>query len=414
MHYKSLRKYFFYLGLVLVVTWVSWQILIRYQETRRWCDTQKAGGVPYFWKSHVSILRTLMNPPSSHYVVQDDNGKNQIKYIEAHGFAQDSNISAMKHLELRVICWGDSTTYGLVPNAQSFPALLERRLNVMANAPLWEVINGGRGGESTYTSFLRNKYVGINFPADFHVVGWFAGNEPVEMQRTGVYCGPRLHFTNQTWDVLGEENELLAKISVAEVQPWLNKLLDFCETKAVELKEPRSTKKNFFLQGIGSSGVLSCRYALYGTTSLITAFYYLRYEKGDLSKHKKQIEQAVVRTLGLIRAFKQQTHNQLAYVLIPEAYEVDPSLLQQNAEFHQILDILELKESDLEITSFMRAWMKALLQHEGVIWIDPLEEMRRISKNRPLFRQQDFHPTKVGNKAIANAIAKVLQSKFRD
>jgi lysophospholipase L1-like esterase len=61
--------------------------------------------------------------------------------------------------EIKIVCFGDSVTQGTphVPEADTFPALLQRRLDFMQGDAGWrvEVINSGVGGENTAEGLAR-------------------------------------------------------------------------------------------------------------------------------------------------------------------------------------------------------------------------------------------------------------------
>ncbi len=61
--------------------------------------------------------------------------------------------------ELTIVCFGDSVTLGTphVPDDDTFPCLLERRLNYLLGdaGPRLEVVNSGAGGENTAEGLAR-------------------------------------------------------------------------------------------------------------------------------------------------------------------------------------------------------------------------------------------------------------------
>jgi hypothetical protein len=74
------------------------------------------------------------------------------------GFRED-NDTAIKKADhtVRILVTSDSHTDGVVNNAESFPNLLEDKLNAGSISPGFEVINGGVGYYTfqNYAGFLR-------------------------------------------------------------------------------------------------------------------------------------------------------------------------------------------------------------------------------------------------------------------
>ena len=95
-----------------------------------------------------------MNPPNGQFVVTTDSGGKAVKLTESHGFAEDEDVTIARTAGHRLFCVGDSVTYGLLPNSQSFPHILEAMLDPTRKA--WQVVNAGKAAESTYTALLRD------------------------------------------------------------------------------------------------------------------------------------------------------------------------------------------------------------------------------------------------------------------
>jgi lysophospholipase L1-like esterase len=74
---------------------------------------------------------------------------------------------------------GDSHTDGVVYNAESFPNVLEEKLNAGSSSPRFEVINGGVGYYTfqNYAGFLRRH---IDLQPDYFIVTVYLGNDFME------------------------------------------------------------------------------------------------------------------------------------------------------------------------------------------------------------------------------------------
>lgn len=396
-------------GLTTVVLAVSlWFVFIAAYKSRaeakRWRDTQRAGGIPRFWERQVHIDTTLMNPPDGRFAVTEDTGAKAVKLTESHGFAEDEDVNSAGSASHRLFCVGDSVTYGVLPNSQAFPDQLEVLLDPTRSA--WKVVNAGRGGESTYTALLRYRYVVSRYDFNGLVVGWFAGNEPVEMTREGVYTGPRVKKVAGGWSTLWEDDTPLQYITDADVAQFLPAIEEYFRARRRPWRDDGRDPMTFLKANSGDSGLLSRRYALYGGTSFVSAFYFLRYKPRQVEKLHGELQSFVARTLAVVRSFKGSLGDRLLYVVIPEAYEVDPEFVRSHPEFQGMLTALELNEECLSTAAYLRHWFMDLLHHEGVPYVDPVSEMKAASKTSAVFRAADLHPTMHGNMAIARAIVR--------
>lgn len=96
------------------------------------------------------------------------------------GFREDEDTEVTKpEHTVRVLVTGDSHTDGVVYNAESFPNLLEQKLNSTPGASEFEVINGGTGYYTfqNYAGFLR-KYLYLK--PDYFIVTVYTGNDFME------------------------------------------------------------------------------------------------------------------------------------------------------------------------------------------------------------------------------------------
>lgn len=96
------------------------------------------------------------------------------------GFREDDDTEvAEAERAVRVLVTGDSHTDGVVYNEESFPNLLEGKLNSTPGAAKFEVINGGAGYYTfqNYAGFLR-KYLYLK--PDYFIVTVYTGNDFME------------------------------------------------------------------------------------------------------------------------------------------------------------------------------------------------------------------------------------------
>ena len=96
------------------------------------------------------------------------------------GFREDHDTTVDKaDNRTRILVTGDSHTDGVVYNAESFPNVLEDKLNSGPSALKFEVINGGVGYYTfqNYTGFLRTH---LELKPDYFVVTVYLGNDFME------------------------------------------------------------------------------------------------------------------------------------------------------------------------------------------------------------------------------------------
>ena len=375
----------------------------RHVEAKRWREVQKRGGIPRFWESEAAITITLMNPPNSEHRVITDLGGKATKRIERYGFAEDVDVELVSDRKVPALfCLGDSVTFGVLPNPQSYPKLLE---GLLLGAGLkWQVVNAGRSGESTYTGLLRLKYRVQEFLPDVIAVGWYAGNEPVEMMREGVYTGPRVKKTSQGWLTLWETGDDLQFVADSDVDRWTRPLLDYIKPRRRSIGANDRQAMAYVTEGSQGAGTLSQRYALYGSTSFISAFRFLRYQDRHADRLEDNLHKFVVRTLAVLRAFRDRAGSSVVYLVLPEAYEVVPDFVTGHPDYEGLRSVLDLDEDDLNIAAFLRRWFIDLLLDEDVSYVDPLQHMRAAAVEGAVFRSWDLHPTLRGNQAIAQGM----------
>jgi len=93
------------------------------------------------------------------------------------GFREDKDTDLKKAAKgVRILVTGDSHTDGVVYNSESFPNVLEEKLNAASSSPRFEVINGGVGYYTfqNYSGFLRRH---IDLQPDYFIATVYLGNE---------------------------------------------------------------------------------------------------------------------------------------------------------------------------------------------------------------------------------------------
>lgn len=118
------------------------------------------------------------------------------------GFREDADTEITKpEHTVRILVTGDSQTDGVVYNTESFPNLLEQKLNSTPDAPRFEVINGGTGYYTfqNYAGFLQ-KYLYLK--PDYFIVAIYTGNDFMEAIAAAVKRGQLAPRNTPFWDRL--------------------------------------------------------------------------------------------------------------------------------------------------------------------------------------------------------------------
>lgn len=98
--------------------------------------------------------------------------------FNAHGFRDYERGLAKAPNSYRIAVFGDSFVEGLqVDLAQTFPAVLERKLNERYTAPRFEVLNFGESGFGTTDELMRYRNFGVEYAPDLVIVAFFTKND---------------------------------------------------------------------------------------------------------------------------------------------------------------------------------------------------------------------------------------------
>ena len=146
------------------------------------------------------IAGHLHRPHAKFQFPWPEHPKGEITFLTNNlGFRED-NDTAIKKAEhtVRILVTGDSHTDGVVYNAESFPNLMEEKLNARPGVPRFEVINGGVGYYTfqNYAGFLR-KYLELR--PDYFVVTVYLGNDFMEAIQFAIKRGEIAQQSRSIW-----------------------------------------------------------------------------------------------------------------------------------------------------------------------------------------------------------------------
>lgn len=99
-------------------------------------------------------------------------------YFNSHGFRDYERSYAKPSDTFRILVLGDSFVEALqVPLENSFPALLEKKLNENHPLPKFEVLNLGQSGFGTADEYLRYLNFGVKYDPDIVILAFLTGND---------------------------------------------------------------------------------------------------------------------------------------------------------------------------------------------------------------------------------------------
>src|SRR5688572_22852166 len=99
-------------------------------------------------------------------------------FINSHGFRDYERTHEKPPKTFRILVLGDSYVEALqIALADSFPALLEKKLNAASSSTRFEVINLGQSGFGTAEEYMRYLNFGIQYSPDLILVAFLTGND---------------------------------------------------------------------------------------------------------------------------------------------------------------------------------------------------------------------------------------------
>ncbi len=99
-------------------------------------------------------------------------------YFNSHGFRDYERTYKKEPNSFRILVLGDSYVEALqVALQNSFPALLEKRLNEGSNSIEFEVLNLGQSGFGTVDEYMRYLNFGVEYSPDLVIVAFLTGND---------------------------------------------------------------------------------------------------------------------------------------------------------------------------------------------------------------------------------------------
>jgi hypothetical protein len=117
-------------------------------------------------------------------------------YFNSHGFRDYERTYAKPKGTFRILVLGDSYTEGLqVALENTFPALLETKLNEDFSPMKFEVLNLGQSGFGTADAYIRYLNVGIQFSPDLIILAFLTGNDFHDNSRNLDRDEIRVYFT---------------------------------------------------------------------------------------------------------------------------------------------------------------------------------------------------------------------------
>jgi hypothetical protein len=249
------------------------------------------------------------------------------------GFREDSETAVAKPADsYRVLVTGDSHIDGVVANPESFPNLLESRLNRDRKSLSFEVINGGTGhyGPANYAGVLRRF---LDLGLDRFVVVIFTGNDILDAVAEAWAAGS-LEIPQRPASYM-ERLEAAQRLSPAAVSQGYNQILFFVTFPELE------------------------QLAIALTVKAMTEIHRLASDRGV----------------------------RVDILLLPAKLDVEPA--SDAARQAEVIETLALTPEQLTVNRRLAVRLAEALSEAGLSVIDPFPEF--LSSEHELFWVRDYH-----------------------
>lgn len=366
----------------------------------------------------------LVSPPNVTYHMVFDEEVEVRKHVSAQGLAMDREVPGTKSRP-RVVCIGDSQTFGYTENRQTWPAQLERLLHEAGCEA--EVINLGKPGAGPYTYAMLLQHVAPHFDPDVVVVAAYSGNDASDLLRElSSFSGREL--------LLGPRGELVESAFAYPEYKYASLRLDGPETEGLPLPEVirgirngprpvlngakfRRLRELFELDVVDGGARLSktttvttargnALCALFGITQLEAI------KSGSFSEH--EISFKLWYSFFLMRRALQARlpRASLLLTVLPTALQTGPrDRVYEGGLGVVIEDLLRLREQDLDFEAVFIAELEQLAERNGFAYVDVVGALRGNAAE--LFYNPDSHYNIRGNKVLAEALLPAVLAELR-
>lgn len=350
-------------------------------------------------------------------------------YVEIHrnrcSLREDQEIPFDKPLgRLRLMCLGDSHTDGVCWNPESYPNQLESLLRSPPAPSLagdhshrpdglpladLEVINAGFGPSSPYQQVWAYQKVHRRFAPDIVIVGFYAGNDLVDLLREETPV--RLECIAGRWTHVERSTETpQAATNRSLVERVKQPLRDYSSTYHALTRIPWLRQAVVKRVGMGDPYRDRLEYAALVHSGPIwqglQQAYYFRHHanrwEAALQCERRSLEMLLERT---------RADGALLYlIVIPTLRQVQP---ETDAEaLAETTTILELTPADLDTDQRACDAVTSLAQHLQIPCLDlrpALLAARRSNPRESLYFRFDHHLNVAGNRVVAQELARFLR-----
>lgn len=260
------------------------------------------------------------------------------------GFREDSETAEVKpSASYRILVTGDSHIDGVVANIESFPNILESRLNRDRTGIDFEVINGGTGhyGPANYVGVLRRF---LDLGLDRFVVVIFTGNDLLDAVAEAWAAGS-LEIPQRPESYM-ERLEAAQRLSPAAVSQGYNQILFFVTFPELEQLAITLT----------------------------------------------------VKAMAEIDRVATDNGVRVDIVLLPAKSDAEPA--SDAARQAQVVEALELAPHQLDVNRRLAVELADALGEAGLPVIDPFPDF--LSSERELFWVRDYHLSVSGHDLLAD------------
>lgn len=351
----------------------------------------------------VEILMIVLEPYLSQGLYQYDpdlgfkirpyaNGNNQFGFND-----QDYPLQKQPD-KYRILVVSDSFNWAGGKEG-NYTALLEKKFARYYQNPQVEVINTGYPGTHTGEQLAMLKKYALQYNPDLVVLGFFAGNDFLDADPKR----KRIIVNDIYVDIKRNKELILFGYPII----GKSRLLMFIEQKykifqeSAKFKQQQSFLPSYSLQFVSASpaqpekspGILSLE------TFLETEKTRLEFCKiKDLRKGKRDANiNYILQSIDEMNTLLKQRNIQFLIAIYPDEFQVNPNLLNQVAQKH------ELNLAQYEINC-MQSILTQHLKAKNIPYLDFQTRFKREQQKQPLYLLQEPHWNSAGNQLAADIL----------
>lgn len=350
----------------------------------------------------VEILMIVLEPYLSQGLYQYDpdlgfkirpyaNGNNQFGFND-----QDYPLQKQPD-KYRILVVSDSFNWAGGKD-KNYTALLEQKFAQYYQKPQVEVINTGYPGTHTAEQLAMLKKYALQYNPDLVVLGFFAGNDFLDADPKR----KRIIVNDIYIDIKRDQELILFGYPII----GKSRLLMFIEQKYKIFQETAKFKQQSFLPSHTLQFVSTASPQLEKSPGILSLETFLETEKTrlefckikDLRKGKRNANiNYILQSIDEMNRVLKQRNIQFTVAIYPDEFQVNPTLLNQVVQTHQ------LNLSEYEINC-MQNILTQHLKAQNIPYLDFQNRFQLEQQKQPLYLLQEPHWNSAGNQLAAEIL----------